>query len=250
MGIWGQGGEGYRDVGTGWGQVWGQDGAGFGAVTHRLHPRASTCGPWTWAAAGGPGVAVAGCSARGPGDGRLSPAAGDEDCLWYVDRNGSWHPGFDCNFFTFCCGTCHQRYCCRDPLRLITERQQRHCLAFSPKTIAGIASAVVLFIAIVTTIVCCFMCSCCYLYQRRQHLRTPLQGPEIPLASYPAPPPAPFPVDPKAGPVPPQPGFTPMAMYPPVGPAAQYPLYPSGPPVYNPTAPPPYVPAQPSYPGA
>lgn len=140
MGTRGQGGEGGRDVGTGrgqvwghgagWGQVWGQDGAGFGAVTHRLHPRASTWGPWTWAAAGGPGVAVAGCSARGPGDGRLSPAAGDEDCLWYVDRNGSWHPGFDCNFFTFCCGTCHQRYCCRDPLRLITERQQRHCLAF------------------------------------------------------------------------------------------------------------------------
>ncbi|NWQ72308.1 SHSA4 protein, partial [Neopipo cinnamomea] len=153
--------------------------------------------------------------------------AGGEDCLWYVDRNGSWHPGFDCEFFTFCCGTCHQRYCCRDPLRLLTERQQRHCFAFSPKTIAGIASAVVLFIAIVTTIVCCFMCSCCYLYQRRR-------APHTPLA---------------AGPAPPQPGFTPMAMYPPPGPA-QYPVYPSGPPVYNPTAPPPYVPAQPSYPGA
>ncbi|NWR52231.1 SHSA4 protein, partial [Regulus satrapa] len=177
--------------------------------------------------------------------------SGGEDCLWYVDRNGSWHPGFDCEFFTFCCGTCHQRYCCRDPLRLLTERQQRHCLAFSPKTIAGIASAVVLFIAIVTTIVCCFMCSCCYLYQRRQHSRTPLQGPEIPLSSYtPAAPPAPFAVDPKAGPTPPQPGFTPMAMYPTPGPAAQYPMYPSGPPVYHPTAPPPYVPAQPSYPGA
>ncbi|XP_049689155.1 protein shisa-4 isoform X2 [Accipiter gentilis] len=198
------------------------------------------------------GVAVAGLAVpRGPGDGQLSPAAGGEDCLWYVDRNGSWHPGFDCDFFTFCCGTCHQRYCCRDPMRLITERQQRHCLAFSPKTIAGIASAVVLFIAIVTTIVCCFMCSCCYLYQRRQHLRTPLQGAEIPLSSYPpAAPPAPFPMDPKAGPVPPQPGFTPMAVYPPSGPAAQYPLYPSGPPVYNPTAPPPYVAVQPSYPGA
>ncbi|XP_025908989.1 protein shisa-4, partial [Nothoprocta perdicaria] len=104
-----------------------------------------------------------------------SLAAGGEDCLWYVDRNGSWHPGFDCDFFTFCCGNCHQRYCCRDPLRLLTERQQRHCLAFSPKTVAGIAAAVVLFLAIVTTIVCCFMCSCCYLYQRRQHLRTPLQ---------------------------------------------------------------------------
>ncbi|XP_027564156.1 basic proline-rich protein-like [Neopelma chrysocephalum] len=75
-------------------------------------------------------------------------------------------------------------------------------------------------------------------------------GPEIPLSSYPpAAPPAPFPVDPKAGPAPPQPGFTPMAMYPPPGPA-QYPVYPSGPPVYNPTAPPPYAPAQPSYPGA
>ncbi|XP_032936137.1 protein shisa-4 isoform X1 [Catharus ustulatus] len=106
---------------------------------------------------------------------RKREMAGGEDCLWYLDRNGSWHPGFDCEFFTFCCGTCQQRYCCQDPLRLLTERQQRHCHVFSPKTIAGIASAVVLFIAIVTTIVCCFMCSCCYLYQRRQHLRTPLQ---------------------------------------------------------------------------
>ncbi|XP_065451200.1 protein shisa-4 isoform X1 [Chrysemys picta bellii] len=103
----------------------------------------------------------------------------DEDCLWYLDKNGSWHPGFDCNFFTFCCGNCYQRYCCIDPLKLITERQQKHCLAFSPKTIAGIASAVVLFVAIVATIICCFMCSCCYLYQRRQHMRTPFQGARI-----------------------------------------------------------------------
>uniref|UniRef100_A0A674J4G5 Shisa family member 4 n=1 Tax=Terrapene triunguis TaxID=2587831 RepID=A0A674J4G5_9SAUR len=104
------------------------------------------------------------------------PSLADEDCLWYLDKNGSWHPGFDCNFFTFCCGNCYQRYCCIDPLKLITERQQKHCLAFSPKTIAGIASAVVLFVAIVATIICCFMCSCCYLYQRRQHMRTPFQG--------------------------------------------------------------------------
>ncbi|KAM9255599.1 LOW QUALITY PROTEIN: protein shisa-4 [Cariama cristata] len=175
-----------------------------------------------------------------------SLAAGGEDCLWYVDRNGSWHPGFDCEFFTFCCGTCHQRYCCRDPLRLLTERQQRHWPRLQPQAIAGIASAVVLFIAIVITIVCCFLCSCCYLHQRRQRLRTPLRGPEIPLSSYPpGPPPAPFPGDPKPAPAP-QPGFTPMAVYPPPGPR-QYPLYPAGPPV--PTAPPPYVPAQP-YPGA
>lgn len=56
--------------------------------------------------------------------------AGGEDCLWYVDKNGSWHPGFDCEALSFCCGSCHQRYCCYDPLRLLTERQQRHCLAF------------------------------------------------------------------------------------------------------------------------
>ncbi|XP_074833341.1 protein shisa-4 isoform X2 [Carettochelys insculpta] len=180
----------------------------------------------------------------------VSLGLADEDCLWYLDKNGSWHPGFDCNFFTFCCGDCYQRYCCIDPLKLITERQQKHCLAFSPKTIAGIASAVVLFLAIVATIICCFMCSCCYLYQRRQHTRTPFQGQEIPLPSYPAQPPCTYTVDPKAGPAAPQPGFTPMAMYPSTAPAAQYPMYPAGPPLYNPTVPPPYLPPQPTYPGA
>ncbi|NXO54460.1 SHSA4 protein, partial [Aramus guarauna] len=170
-----------------------------------------------------------------------------EDCLWYVDRNGSWHPGFDCDFFTFCCGTCHQRYCCRDPLRLLTERQQRHCLTFSPKTIAGIAAAVVLFIAIVTTIVCCFMCSCCYLYQRRQHLRTPLQGVGAGWGarrrepgrmwgggSGTAPPPA--------SPGRQGPPFSPGGMVDLGGGLTPHPV--------PPTAPPPYVPAQPSYPGA
>lgn len=76
-------------------------------------------------------------------------------------------------------------------------------------------------------------CPCCGVPQT-----SPISpaGPEIPLSSYPpAAPPAPIPVDSKAGPSPPQPGFTPMAMYPPPGPAAQYPMYPSGPPVYYPT---------------
>ncbi|XP_043341172.1 protein shisa-4 isoform X3 [Cervus elaphus] len=103
-------------------------------------------------------------------------ALAGEDCLWYLDRNGSWHPGFNCEFFTFCCGTCYQRYCCRDLSLLITERQQKHCLAFSPKTIAGIASAVILFVAVVATTICCFLCSCCYLYRRRQQLQSPFEG--------------------------------------------------------------------------
>uniref|UniRef100_A0A8C3WCB9 Shisa family member 4 n=1 Tax=Catagonus wagneri TaxID=51154 RepID=A0A8C3WCB9_9CETA len=176
----------------------------------------------------------------------LPAALAGEDCLWYVDRNGSWQPGFNCEFSTFCCGTCYQRYCCRDPTLLITERQQKHCLAFSPKTIAGIASAVILFVAVVATTICCFLCSCCYLYRRRQQLQSPFEGQEIPMTGIPVQPVYPYPQDPKAGPVPPQPGF----VYPPSAPAPQYPLYPAGPPVYNPAAPPPYMPPQPSHPGA
>ncbi|XP_072804356.1 protein shisa-4 isoform X1 [Vicugna pacos] len=111
---------------------------------------------------------------------RHREALASEDCLWYLDRNGSWHPGFNCEFFTFCCGTCYQRYCCRDLTLLITERQQKHCLAFSPKTIAGIASAVILFVAVVATTICCFLCSCCYLYRRRQQLQSPFEGRTFP----------------------------------------------------------------------
>lgn len=50
------------------------------------------------------------------------------------------------------------------------------------------------------------------------------------MTGVPVQPLCPYPQDPKAGPAPPQPGF----MYPPSGPAPQYPLYPAGPPVYNP----------------
>uniref|UniRef100_F6TZ63 Shisa family member 4 n=2 Tax=Macaca mulatta TaxID=9544 RepID=F6TZ63_MACMU len=199
-------------------------------------------GPWE----ADPGVQGQ-LQAEASGAPELRPSAlAGEDCLWYLDRNGSWHPGFNCEFFTFCCGTCYHRYCCRDLTLLITERQQKHCLAFSPKTIAGIASAVILFVAVVATTICCFLCSCCYLYRRRQQLQSPFEGQEIPMTGIPVQPVYPYPQDPKAGPAPPQPGF----MYPPSGPAPQYPLYPAGPPVYNPAAPPPYMPPQPSYPGA
>lgn len=84
--------------------------------------------------ASGSGVRADGKLAWWPG-GHVPPtpdlpaALAGEDCLWYLDRNGSWHPGFNCEF-TFCCGTCYHRYCCRDLTLLITERQQKHCLAF------------------------------------------------------------------------------------------------------------------------
>ncbi|XP_059806499.1 protein shisa-4 isoform X3 [Hypanus sabinus] len=113
-------------------------------------------------------------------------SAGD-DCLWYTDKRGIWHIGFDCSFFQFCCGNCTYRYCCLDPLQQITERQQKYCAAtnLSPKTIAGIASALFLFIVIIGIIVCCFLCSCCYLYRRRHQLREQFAGPREVVHSYP-----------------------------------------------------------------
>ncbi|XP_031423796.1 protein shisa-4 isoform X2 [Clupea harengus] len=116
------------------------------------------------------------------------PVSANEDCLWYVDKNGTWHNGFDCPMITSCCGNCHRRYCCLDPFKMITEREQKRCMLFqfSPTTIAGIASSILLFVAIIATMVCCFMCSCCYLYQRRQQRgRTPYDAQQIPMASYP-----------------------------------------------------------------
>ncbi|AWP02533.1 Hypothetical protein SMAX5B_005163 [Scophthalmus maximus] len=117
-----------------------------------------------------------------------SPVGANEDCLWYVDKNGTWHNGFDCPLITFCCGNCHRRYCCLDAFKMITEREQKRCMLFqfSPTTLAGIASSILLFVAIIATMVCCFMCSCCYLYQRRQQRgRTLYDAQQIPMATYP-----------------------------------------------------------------
>ncbi|XP_064161644.1 protein shisa-4 [Anguilla rostrata] len=169
----------------------------------------------------------------------------DEDCLWYVDKNGTWHTGFDCPLISFCCGTCHRRYCCLDPMKMISERQQKRCMffQFSPTTIAGIASSILLFVAIVATIVCCFMCSCCYLYQRRVRGRSSYQAQHIPMASYP--------VDPMydayGKPIGPHPGYPMAPQYHPGVPQGPYHPYPPVDPRYGQGAPPPYSPPQ--YPG-
>lgn len=60
----------------------------------------------------------------------LFTVSGNEDCLWYVDKNGTWHNGFDCPLITFCCGNCHRRYCCLDAFKMITEREQKRCMLF------------------------------------------------------------------------------------------------------------------------
>lgn len=46
----------------------------------------------------------------------------------------------------------------------------------SPKVTAGIVSAVILFVAVVATTLCCFFCTCRYLSRRRQRLQSPFAG--------------------------------------------------------------------------
>lgn len=181
----------------------------------------------------------------------------NEDCLWYVDKNGTWHNGFDCPLITFCCGNCHRRYCCLDAFKMITEREQKRCMLFqfSPTTIAGIASSILLFVAIIATMVCCFLCSCCYLYQRRQQRgRTPYDAQHIPMASYPVEPMYDAYGKPMGmGPEYSTPGYPMAPQYPgmaqpyPMMHPGPYPPYPMVDPGYSQGAPPPYSPPQ--YPG-
>ncbi|XP_058859550.1 protein shisa-4-like isoform X1 [Acipenser ruthenus] len=175
----------------------------------------------------------------------------EEDCLWHVDKNGTWHNGFDCPLVSFCCGNCHRRHCCLDPFQMITEKQQKHCMLFqfSPTTIAGIASSILLFMVIISTLVCCFMCSCCYLYQRWQQMRTPHQGQHIQMTSYPRDFTYPAQGKPAGGPGDPYPGaqhYHPATMpphYPSAAPPAPYPPADQGY-GYGVAAPPPYPPPQ------
>ncbi|XP_078098487.1 protein shisa-4 isoform X3 [Mustelus asterias] len=88
----------------------------------------------------------------------------------------------------FCCGNCTSRYCCLNPMQLISERQQNYCMSLnlsSFTTIAGIVSAVLLLIVIIGILVCCFLCSCCYLYQRRHQMRQPVSGGREAIHSFP-----------------------------------------------------------------
>ncbi|XP_066528492.1 protein shisa-4 [Hoplias malabaricus] len=178
----------------------------------------------------------------------------NEDCLWYVDKNGTWHNGFDCPLLSFCCGNCHRRYCCLDGFKMITEGGQKRCMVFhlSPSTIAGIASSILLFVAAIATMVCCFMCSCCYLYQRHQQRgRTSYEAQQIPMSSYPVEPM----YDAYGKPIgnPENPGYPLAPHYPgmpphyPMMPQGPYPPYPPVDPGYSQGAPPPYTPPQ--YPG-
>ncbi|XP_041051803.1 protein shisa-4 [Carcharodon carcharias] len=185
----------------------------------------------------------------------LGAVSADNDCLWYTDKQGNWHNGFDCPFFKFCCGNCTYRYCCVDPMQLISEKQQKYCMSvnLSSTTVAGIASAILLFIVIVGILVCCFLCSCCYLYRRRHQMRLPFTGGREVIRSFPMQPTNPPSMPPGAyPPYPTAPGYGvagPREMthnyplqpaYPANMPPAPYAPYPSAP-SYNAATAPPYA---------
>uniref|UniRef100_A0A8C4Q902 Shisa family member 4 n=1 Tax=Eptatretus burgeri TaxID=7764 RepID=A0A8C4Q902_EPTBU len=178
------------------------------------------------------------------------------DCLSFMTSNGSWYDKIDCRL-GFCCGDCHRRYCCFSLSQRISENTQRRCNMYtsSASTVVGIVTSVIAFLAIISIIVCCFMCSCCLLHRlcRRQHLQSnteqfnmgtpsvqspyPQPFPATTYTSYGSGPSYPAPTYPMAPVYPSAPGFPTAATYPSVQPYPQGPLYPT-----YPAAPPPYEP--------
>uniref|UniRef100_UPI00358E2B1D protein shisa-4-like isoform X2 n=1 Tax=Myxine glutinosa TaxID=7769 RepID=UPI00358E2B1D len=175
------------------------------------------------------------------------------DCLSFMTNNGSWHDRIDCRL-GFCCGDCNRRYCCFSLSQRISENTQRRCsMHMSAGTVVGIVTSVIAFLAVISIVVCCFMCSCCLLHRlcRRQHSQSTTEQFNMGTPSVQSPYPQPFlsttytsygsgpsypaPTYPMAPVYPSAPGFPIAPTYPPVQPYPQGPLYPA-----YPEAPPPY----------
>uniref|UniRef100_A0A6J0TZ68 Protein shisa-5 n=1 Tax=Pogona vitticeps TaxID=103695 RepID=A0A6J0TZ68_9SAUR len=207
-----------------------------------------------------------------------------ENCKTYKYTNGRIYLDTTCE--VFCCGNCNNQYCCSDPSKEFNAYDQLMC-HFQPSEsstyppILGkpmkfgtyvddwrppgpsgtiIAVGVSIFILFIVTIVVCFTCSCCCLYNACRRSPRPVvtttSSTTVVQVPYPQQPgvPAAYPVGGYQGynplPVQPQPGI-PAAPYP-----TQYPppyvAQPSGPPAYHetmaagagaPTTQPPYNPA-------
>lgn len=160
----------------------------------------------------------------------------------------------------FCCGSCHDQYCCSDVLKqvvwmgedcrspeasvLTDEFDSRFNNDPMPKFGTVIAIGVTLFvIAVVTVIVCC-TCSCCCLYKmcrRPSPVVTTTTATTVVHTPYLQPPSYPGPTYQGYHSMVPQPGM----------PTAPYPTQPMGPPAYHETmaggAALPYPASQPPY---
>ncbi|XP_030063943.1 protein shisa-5 isoform X2 [Microcaecilia unicolor] len=193
----------------------------------------------------------------------VGPVLCDDDCEAYTDSTGWLHRETSCSFFSFCCGTCNNRYCCMSPSQKLTESAQRMCSITSNGFGVVIAVGISIFVVFVVTIILCFTCSCCCLYKMCRRPRPVVttttatvihapypQQPGIPAAYPPAQYQGYQPIQPSPAYTGPMPAGMPTAPYP-----TQYPppyaSQPSGPPGYHETmatgAGAPYPAAQPPY---
>lgn len=88
--------------------------------------------------------------------------AGD-DCDAYVDSSGQWHNKQYCTF-SYCCGTCNNRYCCVNPFDKLDD-DQFMCSVNTASFGTFIAVGITIFVIFVVTVILCFTCSCCCLYK-------------------------------------------------------------------------------------
>lgn len=219
-------------------------------------------------------VVLALCVTLAPG------ASADSDCKSYRDEYNMYQSSQRCQL-GFCCGDCHERFCCMNYAKRFSEDDQDNCdyenfnyQQSRLSMIFGIGG----FVTILLIFVCCCVCPCCCLYKMCRKPRpviattthttvvtsTPQQYPQQPTAipaqsyqgaQYPAY--QPVPVQPGYGvqPMPQGYGAQPMsAPYqglpvtagpPPTYQEATGPCYPPQPMPYSQAA---YGPGQPSYP--
>ncbi|XP_067271729.1 protein shisa-5 [Pseudorasbora parva] len=101
--------------------------------------------------------------------------ADDDDCKPYFTSNSVYKPFIRCRY-TFCCGTCDDRYCCSNPLLKLSEEKQDDCFFKTNDnmyvavgvTIAGLVTFIIMFI------ICC-VCPCCCIYKMCRNPR-PVMG--------------------------------------------------------------------------
>ncbi|KAG1941133.1 protein shisa-5-like [Pimephales promelas] len=96
--------------------------------------------------------------------GIFTATVADDDCQSYFSSSGTWKPPIDCGFLSFCCGTCNDRYCCSNPLMMLSEDKQEDCIFQDSTYIAVGVTVAGLVILIVMFIVCC-VCPCCCIYK-------------------------------------------------------------------------------------
>ncbi|CAL4145472.1 unnamed protein product, partial [Meganyctiphanes norvegica] len=95
----------------------------------------------------------------------------EDFCSGYMDPFGKWNNGFICPPLDdgspgLCCGVETLRYCCngKGPLHTAESSTQLHLVM---GIVFGVSVAMV-----VSVVICCFKCSCCLLYKKRQPTNT------------------------------------------------------------------------------